>query len=103
MEARLQAVLSRNMYSEQGFEALMRPPSGQVCHSLIVVSYCIPGSAHAQVAKEMSCHNFSAEIDLTGFPLIRPIKSQFSPFSSALKNAFGTRTELFEFCPETVR
>ncbi len=38
-DARLQAVSSRNMYSEQGFEALMRPSSGQVCHSLMVVSY----------------------------------------------------------------
>ena len=29
----------------QGFDALMRPSAGQVCHSLIVVSYCTPGSA----------------------------------------------------------
>ena len=35
IEARLQAVSSRNMYSEHGFEALIRPSSGQVCHSLI--------------------------------------------------------------------
>ena len=38
MLARLQAVSSRNMYSEHGFEPLIRPPSGQVCHSLMVVS-----------------------------------------------------------------
>ena len=37
-EARLHAVSSRNMYSEHGLEALMRPLSGQVCHSLMVVS-----------------------------------------------------------------
>ena len=35
---RLQAVSSRNMYSEQGLEPLILPPSGQVCHSLMVVS-----------------------------------------------------------------
>jgi hypothetical protein len=38
------------MYSEQGFDALIRPDRGQVCHSLIVVSYCTPGSAQAQAA-----------------------------------------------------
>ena len=97
IEAKLHAVLSKNMYSEHGFDALMRPPSGQVCHSLMVVSYCTPGSAHAQAAKAISCHNFSVEIDLITSPLIRPIKSQFPPVSNALKNEFGIRTELFEF------
>ena len=50
MEARLQAVSSKNIYSEQGFDARIRPDCGQVCHSLMVVSYCNPGSAHAQAA-----------------------------------------------------
>ena len=45
MLARLQAESSRNMYSEQGFEALIRPEFGQVCQRLIVVSYCKPGIA----------------------------------------------------------
>ena len=85
------------MYSEHGFDALMRPPSGQVCHSLMVLSYCTPGSAQAQAAKAISCHSFSAEIDLITSPLIRPTKSQLPPVSKALKNAFGIRTELFEF------
>jgi hypothetical protein len=48
--ARLQAVSSRNMYSEHGLLALIRPPAGQVCHSLIVVSNCTPGSAQAHAA-----------------------------------------------------
>src|SRR6202008_1381907 len=43
-EARLQAVSSRKLYSEHGFEALIRPLSEQVCHSLIVVSNCRPGA-----------------------------------------------------------
>jgi hypothetical protein len=38
------------MYSEHGLDALIRPEPGQVCHSLIVVSYCTPGSALAQAA-----------------------------------------------------
>ena len=45
-EARLQALSSTNMYSEQGLLALIRPDCGQVCHLLIVVSNCIPGSPH---------------------------------------------------------
>ncbi len=49
-EARLQAELSRCMYSLQGFEALIRPLLGQVCQALIVVSNCIPGSPQAQAA-----------------------------------------------------
>jgi hypothetical protein len=36
-EARLQAVLSRNMYSEHGFDALISPLAGQVCQSFTVV------------------------------------------------------------------
>ncbi len=38
------------MYSEHGLEPLMRPEFGVVCQSLIVVSYCMPGSAQAQAA-----------------------------------------------------
>jgi hypothetical protein len=49
IDARLHAESSRNMYSEQGLLALMRAVSGQVCHSLTVVSNCMPGSPHTQV------------------------------------------------------
>jgi hypothetical protein len=38
------------MYSEQGFEALIRPSAAQVCHSLMVVSNWRPGSAQHQAA-----------------------------------------------------
>src|SRR5437764_3469852 len=53
MLARLQAVLSRNMYSLHGLLALMRPLLGQVCHLLIVVSYCTPGSPQCQAHSAM--------------------------------------------------
>ena len=43
-DARLQDELSRLMYSEHGFEAVIRPVSGLVCQSLMVSSYCMPGS-----------------------------------------------------------
>ena len=46
---RLQAELSRNMYSEQGFDALMRAVFFDVCHLLMVVSNCMPGSPHSHV------------------------------------------------------
>src|ERR1700710_655618 len=75
-DARLQAVLSRNIYSEQGLEALMRPPSGQVCHSLMVVSNCTPGSAQAQAAKAISSHSFCEGMVLVVLPVIRLIRSQ---------------------------
>ena len=45
----MHAVSSRNMYSEQGFEALMRAVFLQVCQRLTVVSYCMPGSPQCQV------------------------------------------------------
>ena len=50
IDARLHAESFRNMYSEHGFDALIRSVFGQVCHSLIVVSNCIPGSPHTCVA-----------------------------------------------------
>src|SRR5687768_13447243 len=62
MLARLQAVLSRNMYSLHGFDALIRPLLGQVCQRLIVVSYCTPGSPQCQaqlamrVSSSLACH-----------------------------------------------
>ena len=53
MLARLHAVLSRNIYSLHGFEALIRPEFGQVCQRLIVLSYCTPGSPQAQAHSAM--------------------------------------------------
>src|SRR5687767_3442059 len=52
-DARLHALLSRCMYSLQGLDPLIRPALGVVCQSLIVVSYCMPGSAHSQAAWEI--------------------------------------------------
>src|SRR5512132_3231639 len=48
-DARLHAELSRCIYSEQGLDALMRAVLEQVCQSLIVVSYCMPGSPQKYV------------------------------------------------------
>src|SRR6266576_844097 len=96
-EARLQAVSSRNMYSEHGLLALMRPSAGQVCNSLMVVSYCRPGSAQAQAASHMSSHRSRALIVLWTLPSMRRVRFQSLSLSTASKNALGTLTELFEF------
>src|SRR6201746_1475339 len=48
--ARLHEELSRLMYSEHGLDAVIRPVSGLVCQSLMVSSYCRPGSAQAHAA-----------------------------------------------------
>src|ERR1700729_52421 len=64
--ARLQAESSRNMYSEQGFDALMRPEFLLVCQRLMVVSYCMPGSPHCHVASAMACMMSRARYSFTG-------------------------------------
>src|SRR5580704_7282629 len=102
MEARLQAVSSRNIYSLQGLLALMRPSCGQVCHSLMVVSYCRPGSALDQAARQICDHRSVAAICSTTLPVTRAVRFQVPLSSSALKKSLGTRMELLEFCPATV-
>src|SRR5579862_7023073 len=53
--ARLQAELSRNMYSLQGFDALIRAVFFDVCQRLMVVSNCMPGSPQCQVDSAIFC------------------------------------------------
>src|SRR2546429_4121176 len=96
-EARLQAESSIDMYSEHGFDALMRPVFGSVCHALMVVSYWTPGSAQRQAASEMSCSSFRALIVSTTVPSVRAVRFQSASASTAPMNASETRTELFAF------
>src|SRR5215475_9556441 len=67
-DARLQAVSSRNIYSEHGFEALIRAVFFEVCQRLIVVSYCMPGSPQCQVAFEILKSRSLALKVCTGLP-----------------------------------
>src|SRR6476619_3842536 len=53
-EARLHALSSTCMYSLHGLDALIRPEFGLVCHWLMVVSYCTPGSAQRHAASAIS-------------------------------------------------
>src|SRR5579862_8232319 len=91
------------MYSEHGFDALIRPLSGQVCQSLIVVSNCTPGSAEAQAAWAMRSHSAAAGTVLAILPSVRRVRFQSAPFSTASRKSLVMRTVLLEFCPATVR
>src|SRR5215204_7045454 len=97
IDARLQAESSIDMYSEHGFDALMRPVFGSVCHWLTVVSYWTPGSAHFQAASAMSRRSFFAGTVSTTAPSVRAVRFQSAPASDASMNASVTRTELFAF------
>src|SRR5262245_27081761 len=101
-DARLQAVSSRNTYSLHGLVALIRPVALQVCHFWMVSSYCTPGSAHCHAASASSCHSSRARCVCHTLPLVRSVVSQVPSLWSAWKNRSGTRTELFEFWPDTV-
>src|SRR5918995_3786840 len=92
-EARLQAVSSRNMYSEHGFEARIRPPAGQVCQSFMVELKCRPGSADAQAAWPMRSQSSRA---LTVFFTLPDRNTRFqsrSP-STARRKSSVIETEL---------
>src|SRR5215475_12133919 len=52
-DARLQAESSRNMYSEQGFDAVIGAVFFDVCQRLTVVSYCMPGSPQMYAESEI--------------------------------------------------
>src|SRR5713226_8890223 len=103
IEARLHAVSSRNMYSEHGLDALIRPLAGQVCHSLIVVSYCTPGSAEAQAAYAIFSHKSRAFRVLAILPSVRRVRCQSPSETTRSMKSLSSRTELFEFWPETVK
>src|ERR687886_249835 len=96
-DARLHAESSMCMYSEQGFDALIRPVFGHVCHLLIVVSYWTPGSAQRQAASAMSRSSFRAFTVSTTVPSVRAVRFQSASASTASMNVSLTRTELFAF------
>ena len=85
------------MYSEHGFEALIRPEFGQVCQRLIVVSYWMPGSAQRHAASAISFISSRALTVSITRPSVRAIRSQSPSFSTARMNSSVTRTELLAF------
>src|SRR3984893_131211 len=102
-DARLQAVSSRNMYSEHGLDARISPDALQVCQSFMVVLKCRPGSAEAQAAWPILSQRSRAFSVLVVFLLMRPIRFQSPSVSTARKKSSFSDTELLEFWPDTVR
>src|SRR5437764_10978210 len=96
-DARLQALLSRCMYSLHGLLALMRPDAGQVCHSLMMVSYCIPGSAHSHAAIAMSRMTSRALTVSSVSPVVAALSFQSRSSRYPCMNSSVTRTELLAF------
>src|SRR5258708_35494053 len=96
-EARLHAESSIDMYSEHGFDALMRPVFGSVCHWLIVVSYCTPGSAHSHAAAAICRSRSRASTVSMTAPSVRAVRLNLLPHTAASKNVPLTRTEVFAF------
>src|SRR4051812_40031468 len=99
---RLQAVSSKNMYSEHGLEALIFPVFAQVCHLLMVVSYWTPGSAQDHAASATVFHKSAASSVSITAPVVRARVCHLPPASAAFMNSSVTRIELLEFWPLTV-
>src|SRR6476646_4137533 len=103
-EARLQDELSSDMYSEHGFDAVIRPVSGLVCQSLIVSSYCRPGSAHSHAATAILRNSSRASTSSITELSLRARSPNVVPSSTARMNSSLTRTELlaFWYCTEVM-
>src|SRR3954453_18038363 len=103
-DARLQDELSSDMYSEHGLDAVIRPVSGLVCQSLIVSSYCSPGSAHSHAAWLIFRNRSRASTVSMTSPVLRALSPNDVPSSTARMNSSVTRTELlaFWYCTEVM-
>src|SRR5581483_7325129 len=97
MDARLQLELSRWTYSEHGLLAVISPDSGQVCQSLIVPSYWMPGSAHSQEAWAIYSSIVLASTRTMTSKVRRAQRSNSLPSSTARMNSSETLTELLAF------
>src|SRR5438552_15395803 len=96
-DARLHALSSMDMYSEHGLDALIRDVFGSVCHLLMVVSYCTPGSADCHAASAMSRISLRASTVSTTEPSVRAVRFHSAPFSTASMNASVPLSEFFAF------
>src|SRR5215468_2973314 len=96
-EARLHAESSRNMYSEQGLEALIGAVFFDVCQRLIVVSYCIPGSPQMYADSEIMRIMSRALQVSTGSPVTTERVLQSPSLTTACMNSSVTRTLWFAF------
>src|SRR5512132_2276892 len=96
-EARLHAESSMNMYSEQGFDALIRCVALHGFHLLMSVSYCIPGSPQTQADSAIFTRSSFASKVPMGSPVVTAFVVCVPPDSTAFMNSSVTRTEWFAF------
>src|ERR1700704_5275490 len=101
IDDRLHAESLRNMYSEHGLLAWMRSVSGQVCHSLTVVSNCMPGSPQTCVPAAMRCIRSRALYVSITEPSRTACVSHGLSSSTARMKSSVTRTLLLEFWKNT--
>ncbi len=80
----------------------MRSVLMQVCQSLMVVSYCMPGSPQSQAASAIWDMTSRALTVSTAEPSVRARVVQSPSASTASMKASETRTELFEFWKNTL-
>ena len=85
------------MYSLHGFEPLIRPVLAAVCQWLIVVSNCMPGSAHSHAAWEIWRMTSRALMVRTMDPSVTARRCQSASSTTACMNSSVTRTELLAF------
>src|SRR5512135_3303323 len=69
-DARLQAVLLRKTYSEQGLVEWIGSVPLHVCHFWIAPSYCKPGSPQVQVPSAILLSNVLASFFCHGSPVV---------------------------------
>src|SRR5437763_17098835 len=96
-DARLQAVLSRNRYSEHGLVEFWRSVPLQVCHLWMVESNCIPGSPQMWVPSAIFRSNVRASFFSHGFPSRTRFVHHSRPSTAAAMNSSLTRTLRFSF------
>src|SRR5215212_7832667 len=96
-EARLQAVLLRKTYSEQGLVEWIGSVPLQVCHFWIAPSYCRPGSPQIQVPSAILLKSVLASFFSSGLPVVTVRVHHSLPASAASMNSSETRTERFSF------
>jgi len=90
-----------NMYSLQGFEALIGAEWGQVCQSLIVVWNWMPGSPQMWAASVIILKRSIARWISTTSPSVTARVCQGPSILTACMNSSVTRTLLFEFWKKT--
>src|ERR1700759_3595675 len=96
-EARLQAVLFRKTYSEQGLVEWIGSVPLQVCHFWMAPSYCRPGSPQIQVPSAILLSSLLASFFSSGLPVVTVRVHHSRPSIAACMNSSLTRTDRFSF------